>query len=155
MTCSGEPVGAAATDAFWTQMAREQPRIGSTSLYTARALTCEYATCRDQPQLVSTADGGLIIRRSWVRAPPAPPAVLIPVVGEPWTGSYTDVGGAMFEPSGRIWSHRVAVERVWRYQGVRREGPDWLLAWLAKSMRDWTTGVAANWLSWHDAPRVV
>jgi hypothetical protein len=56
----------------------------------------------------------LIIRRSWVRAPPAPPAVLIPVVGEPWTGLYTDVGGAMFEPSGLIWSHRVAVERVWR-----------------------------------------
>jgi uncharacterized protein with HEPN domain len=54
----------------------------------------------------------LIIRRSWVRAPPAPPAVLIPVVGEPWTGLYTDVGGAMFEPSGRIWSHRVAVERA-------------------------------------------
>jgi len=37
--------------------------------------------------------GLLIIRRSWVRAPPAPPAVLIPVVGEPWTGLYTDVGG--------------------------------------------------------------
>ena len=55
----------------------------------------------------------LIIRRSWVRAPPAPPAVLIPVVGEPWTGLYTAVGEAMFEPSGRIWSHRVAVERVW------------------------------------------
>ena len=36
------------------------------------------------------------------------------MVGEPWTGLYTDVGGAMFEPSGRIWSHRVAVERVWR-----------------------------------------
>jgi len=67
----------------------------------------------------------LIIRRSWVRAPPAPPAVLIPVVGEPWTGSYTDVGGAMFEPSGRIWSHRVAVERVWRtkaYGGKDRTG---------------------------------
>jgi uncharacterized protein with HEPN domain len=58
--------------------------------------------------------GLLIIRRSWVRAPPAPPAVLIPVVDEPWTGLYTDVGGAMFEPSGRIWSHRVAAERVWR-----------------------------------------
>jgi hypothetical protein len=42
----------------------------------------------------------LIIRRSWVRAPPAPPAVLIVVVGEPWTGLYTDVGAAMFEPSG-------------------------------------------------------
>src|SRR5579871_4607716 len=50
----------------------------------------------------------LIIRRSWVRAPPAPPAVLIPVAGEPWTGLYTDVGGAMFEPSVRIRSHRVA-----------------------------------------------
>ena len=54
----------------------------------------------------------LIIRRSWVRAPPAPPAVLIPVADEPWTGLYTDVSGVMFEPSGRIWSHRVAVERA-------------------------------------------
>src|SRR5579859_640174 len=34
----------------------------------------------------------LIIRRSWARAPPAPPAVSIPVLGESWTGSYTDVG---------------------------------------------------------------
>ena len=41
------------------------------------------------------------------------------------------------------------------YQGARREGPDWLHAWLAKSMPDWTTGVAAGWLAWHDAPRVV
>ena len=78
-------------------------------------------------QLVRTMHGAvlLIIRRSWVRAPPAPPAVLIPVVGEPWTGLYTDVGGAMFEPSGRIWSHRVAVERVWRtkaYGGKDRTG---------------------------------
>jgi hypothetical protein len=67
----------------------------------------------------------LIIRRSWVRAPPAPPAVLIPVVGEPWTGLRTDAGGAMFEPSVRIWSHRVAVERVWRtkaYAGKDRTG---------------------------------
>jgi hypothetical protein len=80
---------------------------------------------------------------------------LIPVVGEPWTGLYTDVGGAMFEPSGRIWSHRVAVEPGLAYQGVRPEGPDWLLAWLAESMRAWTTGVAASWLAWHDAPRVV
>lgn len=47
-------------------------------------------------------------------APPAPPAVLTVVVDEPWTGLYTDVGGAMFEPSSRIWSHRVAVERVRR-----------------------------------------
>ena len=78
-------------------------------------------------QLVHVMHGAgvLIIRRSWVRAPPAPPAVLIPVVGEPWTGLYTDVGGAMFEPSGRIWSHRVAVERVWRtkaYGGKDRTG---------------------------------
>jgi hypothetical protein len=28
----------------------------------------------------------LIIRRSWVRAPPAPPAVLLEVLVEPWTG---------------------------------------------------------------------
>ena len=40
-------------------MAREQQRIGSTNLYTARALTCEYATWRDQPQLVPTAEGDL------------------------------------------------------------------------------------------------
>jgi hypothetical protein len=97
----------------------------------------------------------LIIRRWWVRAPPAPPAVLIPVAGEPWTGLYTDVGGAMSEPSGRIWSHRVAAEAGLAYQGVRREGPDWLLAWLVKSMRAWATGVAASWLAWHDALRVV
>ena len=38
------------------------------------------------------------------------------MVGEPWTGLYTDVGEAMFEPSVRIWSHRVAVEPVWRTQ---------------------------------------
>jgi hypothetical protein len=62
----------------------------------------------------------LIIRRSWVRAPPAPPAVLIPVVGEPWTGLYTDVGGAIFEPSGRIRSHRATLERLLARQGVRR-----------------------------------
>ena len=97
----------------------------------------------------------LIIRRSWVRAPPAPPAVLIPVVGEPWTGLYTDVGGAMFEPSVRIWSHRVAVDRVWRTKAYGRKDRMTLLAWLAKSMRGWTTGVAASWLAWHDAPRVV
>jgi hypothetical protein len=47
-------------------------------------------------------------------SPTRPTSGLIPVVGEPWTGLYTDVGGAMFEPSGRIWSHRVAAERVWR-----------------------------------------
>ena len=77
------------------------------------------------------------------------------MVGEAWTGLYTDVGGAMFEPSGRIWSHRVAVERVWRTKAYGWKDPAWLLAWLAKSMRDWTTGVAASWLAWHDAPRVV
>jgi hypothetical protein len=98
----------------------------------------------------------LIIRRSWVRAPPAPPAVLISVTGEPWTGLYTDVGGAMLEPSGRIWSHRAAVERLWRTKAYgRKDRTGWLLVWLVKSMRDWTTGVAASWLAWHDAPRVV
>jgi hypothetical protein len=65
----------------------------------------------------------LIIRRSWVRAPPAPPAVLIPVAGEPWTGLYTNVGGAMFEPSGRIRSHRATLERLLARQGVRRNRP--------------------------------
>ena len=72
----GDPVRAAATDAFWTQTAREQPRIGSTILYTARALAWEYATWRDQPRLVPTVGVGLIIRRPWVRVPPAPPAVI-------------------------------------------------------------------------------
>ena len=48
------------------------------------------------------------------------------VVGEPWTGLYTDVGMATFEPSDRIWSHRVAAALA--YQGVRREGRDGLLA---------------------------
>jgi len=92
----------------------------------------------------------LIIRRSWVRAPPAPPAVSIVGVGEPWTGLYTDVGGAMFEPSDRIWSHRVAAGLA--YQGVRREGRDGCLR--AESMRDWATGVVASWLAWHDARMV-
>jgi hypothetical protein len=44
---------------------------------------------------------------------------LIPVVGEPWTGLYTDVGGAMFEPSGRIRSHRATLERLLAFQGRR------------------------------------
>jgi hypothetical protein len=45
----------------------------------------------------------LIIRRSWVRAPPAPPAVLISVVGEPWTGLYTNVGGAIYRIVGQAY----------------------------------------------------
>jgi len=52
------------------------------------------------------------------------------VVGEPWTGLYTDVGGAMFEPSGRIWSHRVAVERVRRTR--RTAGRTGLAACMAR-----------------------
>ena len=43
------------------------------------------------------------------------------MVGEPWTGLYTDVGGAMFEPSGRIRSHRVTLERVWRTKAYGRK----------------------------------
>jgi hypothetical protein len=77
------------------------------------------------------------------------------MVGEPWTGLYTDVDGAMFEPSGRIWSHRVAVERVWptkAYGGKDRTG---CLRGSPRVCGDWTTGVAASWLAWHDAPRVV
>ena len=65
----------------------------------------------------------LIIRRSRVRALPAPPAVLIAVVGEPWTGSYTKVGGRCIGPSGRIWSHRATLERLSARQGVRRNRP--------------------------------
>jgi hypothetical protein len=68
---------------------------------------------------------------------------------------YTDVGGAMFEPSSRIWSHRVAVERVWRTKAYGRKDRTGCLHGSAKSMRAWTTGVAASWLAWHDAPRVV
>jgi hypothetical protein len=97
----------------------------------------------------------LIIRRSWVRAPPAPPAILIPLVGEPWTGLYTDVGGAMYRTVGPHLVTESSYRAGLAYRGVRREGPDWLLAWLAKSMRDWTTGVAVSWLAWNDAPRVV
>jgi hypothetical protein len=48
-------------------MAREQQRIGSTNLYTARALTWEYATWRDQPQLVPTAEGVLKTIRALTR----------------------------------------------------------------------------------------
>ena len=60
------------------------------------------------------------------------------MAGEPWTGLYTDVGGAMFGPPGGIWSHRVAAERVWRTKAYGRKDRTWLLAWLAKGMRDWT-----------------
>src|SRR6516164_11071721 len=34
---------------------------------------------------------GLIIRRSWARAPPAPPAILLFLHLQSWTGSWTDV----------------------------------------------------------------
>ena len=37
----------------------------------------------------------LIIRRSWVRAPPAPPAVLPISILVPGSGSWTDVGSSM------------------------------------------------------------
>jgi len=37
--------------------------------------------------------GLLIIRRSWVRAPPAPPAISLEFPVHSWTGSWTDVGG--------------------------------------------------------------
>jgi hypothetical protein len=98
-------------------------------------------------QLAHTMHGAvvLIIRRSWVRAPPAPPAVLIPVVGEPWTGLYTDVGGAMFEPSGRIWSHRVAVERVWRTKAYGRKDRTGCLHGSPLTLRR-SSGVMWMWL---------
>jgi hypothetical protein len=63
----------------------------------------------------------LIIRRSWVRAPPAPPAVLLAVSAVPWT----DVGGAIHPAVIAVRSHTVAVERVWRakaYGGKDRTG---------------------------------
>jgi hypothetical protein len=62
----------------------------------------------------------LIIRRSWVRAPPAPPAVLIAVIGKPWTGSHTNVGGAMYRTIRRIRSYRATIERLLARQGIRR-----------------------------------
>src|SRR5262245_33177284 len=105
MTRNGELVGAAATDAIWTQTAREQPRIGSTNLYAARDLTCEYATWRDQPRLVSTAEGGLIIRRSWVRAPPAPPSLSC---GDTLlSGPLCPCSGSVSRPDGRRMSQDV------------------------------------------------
>jgi hypothetical protein len=63
----------------------------------------------------------LIIRRSWVRASPAPPAVSMSDRRWPWT----DVGGAIHPAVIAVRSHRVAVERVWRakaYGGKDRTG---------------------------------
>jgi len=80
-----------ATDALWTQTARVQSRPTSTGLYIRNVLTCRFATWLDEELLASTACGGLIIRRSWVRAPPAPPAVSMSGQRWPWT----DVGGAV------------------------------------------------------------
>src|ERR1035438_1717084 len=61
----------------------------------------------------------LIIRRSWVRAPPAPPAVSISDRRWPWT----DVGGAIHPAVIAVRSHRVAVEWVWRAKAYG--GKDW------------------------------
>ena len=61
----------------------------------------------------------LIIRRSWVRAPPTPPAVLLAVSAVPWT----DVGGAIHPAVIAVRLHRVAVERVWRAKVYG--GKDW------------------------------
>ena len=52
---------------------RAQARLASAS---GTSPTCPHATGLDQELLASTACGGLIIRRSWVRAPPAPPSDL-------------------------------------------------------------------------------
>src|SRR5260370_35570491 len=68
----------------------------------------------------------LIIRRSWVRAPPAPPAVLLAVSAVPWT----DVGGAIHRTVIAVQSHKVAVERVWRAKVYG--GKDWTAACLAR-----------------------
>src|SRR5690242_12416678 len=57
----------------------------------------------------------LIIRRSWVRAPPAPLAVSLPIWLEPWTrpcrGWYTE------------GTHRATAERILACQGLRRDRP--------------------------------
>jgi len=71
---------------------RAQARLASAS---GTSPTCPHATGLDQELLASTACGGLIIRRSWVRAPPAPPAVLMLGSGPSWTGSWIDVGGTV------------------------------------------------------------
>ena len=61
----------------------------------------------------------LIIRRSRVRAPPAPPAVSISDRRWPWT----EVGGAIHPAVIAVRSHRVAVEQVWRVNAYG--GKDW------------------------------
>ena len=71
---------------------RAQARLASAS---GTSPTCPHATGLDQELLASTACGGLIIRRSWVRVPPAPPAVLMLGSGPSWTGSWIDVGGTV------------------------------------------------------------
>ena len=70
--CTDKQADNNATDALWTQTARVQSRATSTGLYICNVLTCRYATWLDEELLASTACGGLIIRRPWVRVPPAP-----------------------------------------------------------------------------------
>jgi hypothetical protein len=60
---------------------------------------------------------------------------------------YTDPGETMFELSVRIWSHRVAVERVRRtkaYVGTDRTGCS---RGSPRVCGTGTTGVAASWLA--------
>ena len=53
-------------------------------LYIYNVLTCRYATWLDEELLTSTACGGLIIRRSWVRAPPAPLGHIVQLPSGSW-----------------------------------------------------------------------
>ena len=66
---------------------------------------------------------GLIIRRSWVRAPPAPPGILRVIGRMPWTGSWTEVGGAIYRAAHAFRSHRATAERNLACQAVRGKDP--------------------------------
>src|SRR5215470_17283458 len=104
-TLGGGPI-ANATDALWTQTARVQSRTTSTGLYICNGPTCRFAIWLDWELLTSTACGGLIIRRSWVRAPPAPPAISLEVLAKPWTGSWTDVRHPVYRRPGHLCADR-------------------------------------------------
>jgi len=69
-------------------------------------------------QVVRTVHGAgvLIIRRSWVRAPPAPPAISLEFLVRSWTGSST----SWLAPER---THRVTDERILTRQGIRRNRP--------------------------------
>ena len=68
----------------------------------------------------------LIICRSRVRAPPAPPAVLCLHQIDSWTGSWTEVENCSYVACRGVCtlrSQRATAEQVVACQGIRREGP--------------------------------